>query len=60
MYVDFTTGNGIFFTFSHGTRCAGEIAAEANNSVCSVGVAYNAQVGGKLSINQSIQAMDSL
>lgn len=31
---------------SHGTRCAGEIAAEANNSVCSVGVAYNAQVGG--------------
>ncbi|XP_061176557.1 PC3-like endoprotease variant B isoform X1 [Saccostrea echinata] len=31
---------------SHGTRCAGEIAAEANNNVCSVGVAYNAKVGG--------------
>lgn len=43
---------GSVFPFSHGTRCAGEIAAEANNSVCSVGVAYNAQVGGKLSISQ--------
>ncbi|XP_048771855.2 PC3-like endoprotease variant B isoform X2 [Ostrea edulis] len=31
---------------SHGTRCAGEIAAEANNGVCSVGIAYNAKVGG--------------
>ena len=33
--------------FSHGTRCAGEVAAEANNSVCCVGVAYNAKIGGK-------------
>ncbi|CAH1799660.1 unnamed protein product [Owenia fusiformis] len=31
---------------SHGTRCAGEIAAEANNNVCGVGVAYNAKIGG--------------
>eukprot|EP00123_Amoebidium_parasiticum_P015840 comp23169_c0_seq2/m.37514 comp23169_c0_seq2/g.37514 ORF comp23169_c0_seq2/g.37514 comp23169_c0_seq2/m.37514 type:complete len:570 (-) comp23169_c0_seq2:8-1717(-) len=30
----------------HGTRCAGEIAAEANNDVCGVGIAYNAKVGG--------------
>lgn len=30
----------------HGTRCAGEVAANANNSVCAVGVAYNAKVGG--------------
>ncbi|XP_071952066.1 proprotein convertase subtilisin/kexin type 4-like [Antedon mediterranea] len=30
----------------HGTRCAGEVAAEANNNVCSVGVAYNANIGG--------------
>ncbi|UYV70978.1 FURIN [Cordylochernes scorpioides] len=30
----------------HGTRCAGEVAAEANNSRCSVGVAYNAKIGG--------------
>lgn len=30
----------------HGTRCAGEVAASANNSNCAVGVAYHAKVGG--------------
>ncbi len=30
----------------HGTRCAGEVAAEAFNDVCGVGVAYNASIGG--------------
>lgn len=30
----------------HGTRCAGEIAAEANNEYCGVGVAYNSAIGG--------------
>uniref|UniRef100_A0A8C9TCG4 Furin, paired basic amino acid cleaving enzyme n=1 Tax=Scleropages formosus TaxID=113540 RepID=A0A8C9TCG4_SCLFO len=30
----------------HGTRCAGEVAAVANNSICGVGVAYNAKIGG--------------
>ncbi|XP_057324466.1 furin-like protease 1 isoform X1 [Microplitis mediator] len=30
----------------HGTRCAGEVAATANNSFCAVGVAYGAGVGG--------------
>ncbi|XP_045501156.1 furin-like protease 1 isoform X2 [Colias croceus] len=30
----------------HGTRCAGEVAATANNSLCAVGVAYQASVGG--------------
>jgi proprotein convertase subtilisin/kexin type 5 len=30
----------------HGTRCAGEIAAEANNEYCGVGVAYDAKIGG--------------
>ncbi|XP_046890414.1 furin (paired basic amino acid cleaving enzyme) b isoform X1 [Hypomesus transpacificus] len=30
----------------HGTRCAGEVAASANNGVCGVGVAYNARIGG--------------
>uniref|UniRef100_A0A8D3BP43 P/Homo B domain-containing protein n=1 Tax=Scophthalmus maximus TaxID=52904 RepID=A0A8D3BP43_SCOMX len=30
----------------HGTRCAGEVAAVANNSHCIVGVAYNAHIGG--------------
>ncbi|XP_062412834.1 proprotein convertase subtilisin/kexin type 4-like isoform X1 [Sardina pilchardus] len=30
---------------SHGTRCAGQIASVANNSVCGVGVAYHAKIG---------------
>uniref|UniRef100_A0A4W4G7G7 P/Homo B domain-containing protein n=1 Tax=Electrophorus electricus TaxID=8005 RepID=A0A4W4G7G7_ELEEL len=30
----------------HGTRCAGEVAAVANNSHCVVGIAYNARIGG--------------
>lgn len=30
----------------HGTRCAGQIAASPNNSMCTVGIAYNAQIGG--------------
>ena len=33
--------------FRHGTRCAGEVAATADNNFCSVGVAYNASIGGK-------------
>ena len=35
------------FISSHGTRCAGEVAAVANNSVCGVGVAYDANIGGR-------------
>lgn len=31
----------------HGTRCAGEVAAVANNDICGVGVAYNAKIGGE-------------
>ncbi|XP_032794407.2 neuroendocrine convertase 1 isoform X1 [Daphnia magna] len=31
---------------SHGTRCAGEIAMEANNKKCGVGVAFNVSIGG--------------
>nr|XP_019599481.1 PREDICTED: proprotein convertase subtilisin/kexin type 4 isoform X1 [Rhinolophus sinicus] len=30
----------------HGTRCAGEVAAIANNGFCGIGVAYNARIGG--------------
>ncbi|TRY70805.1 hypothetical protein TCAL_01234 [Tigriopus californicus] len=30
----------------HGTRCAGTVAASANNSQCGVGIAFNAKVGG--------------
>ncbi|XP_033633747.1 proprotein convertase subtilisin/kexin type 5-like [Asterias rubens] len=33
-------------TNRHGTRCAGEVAMEAGNDVCGVGVAYNASIGG--------------
>ncbi|XP_061457921.1 proprotein convertase subtilisin/kexin type 4 isoform X2 [Rhineura floridana] len=30
----------------HGTRCAGEVAASANNGVCGAGVAYRVKIGG--------------
>ena len=30
----------------HGTRCAGEVAASADNNVCVPGIAYNAKIGG--------------
>ncbi|XP_074649613.1 furin-like protease kpc-1 [Tubulanus polymorphus] len=30
----------------HGTRCAGEVAAQANNAICNVGIAYDAKIGG--------------
>nr|XP_026694354.1 furin-like isoform X1 [Ciona intestinalis] len=30
----------------HGTRCAGEVAAVANNGVCSIGIAFDAKIGG--------------
>ncbi|XP_025204350.1 furin-like protease 1, isoforms 1/1-X/2 isoform X1 [Melanaphis sacchari] len=33
-------------TNRHGTRCAGEVAATANNSLCSVGIAFGASIGG--------------
>ena len=32
----------------HGTRCAGEVAAEGNNSICAVGVAFDAGIGGTI------------
>lgn len=31
---------------AHGTRCAGEIAMQAGNRKCGVGIAYNAKIGG--------------
>ena len=30
----------------HGTRCAGEVSAVADNDVCGVGVAFNSSIGG--------------
>ena len=41
-----TECDGCCFTARHGTRCAGEVAAEANNGICSVGVAYESSIGG--------------
>lgn len=32
----------------HGTRCAGVVAAVMDNHICSVGVAYEAKIGGYL------------
>uniref|UniRef100_UPI00358E6463 neuroendocrine convertase 2-like n=1 Tax=Myxine glutinosa TaxID=7769 RepID=UPI00358E6463 len=37
---------------SHGTRCAGEVSAVANNNVCGVGVAYNSMVAGIRMLDQ--------
>lgn len=36
----------VLFIRRHGTRCAGEIAMQADNNKCGVGVAYNSKVGG--------------
>lgn len=36
----------LFLLCRHGTRCAGEVAAVANNGICGVGVAYDAKIGG--------------
>lgn len=36
----------VLTTLRHGTRCAGEVAAQAFNEFCGVGIAYNASVGG--------------
>ncbi|XP_006822607.1 neuroendocrine convertase 2-like [Saccoglossus kowalevskii] len=30
----------------HGTKCGGEVGAEANNGICGVGVAYGVSLGG--------------
>lgn len=37
---------------SHGTRCAGEVAAVAGNGVCGVGVAPNSRVAGLRMLDQ--------
>lgn len=37
----------------HGTRCAGEVAAEGNNSICAIGVAFDAGIGGKIAFSLS-------
>ncbi|XP_025104652.1 neuroendocrine convertase 2-like [Pomacea canaliculata] len=37
---------------SHGTRCAGEVAAARDNNVCGVGVAYGSMVAGLRMLDQ--------
>lgn len=37
---------------SHGTRCAGEVAASRDNNVCGVGVAYDSMVAGIRMLDQ--------
>uniref|UniRef100_A0A4W2FBV4 Neuroendocrine convertase 2 n=1 Tax=Bos indicus x Bos taurus TaxID=30522 RepID=A0A4W2FBV4_BOBOX len=37
---------------SHGTRCAGEVSAAANNNICGVGVAYGSKVAGIRMLDQ--------
>lgn len=39
--------NTDFNLFSHGTRCAGEVAAARDNGICGVGVAYDSKIAGK-------------
>ena len=48
----------LVFLCSHGTRCAGEVAAVANNGVCGVGVAYNAKIGGNdpIEVDQQLKS----
>lgn len=41
-----------FVTGSHGTRCAGEVAAARDNGVCGVGVAYNSKIAGIRMLDQ--------
>ena len=43
----------------HGTRCAGEVAAVANNGVCGVGIAYNASIGETMLEHEGRSAVDA-
>lgn len=42
------------FSHRHGNRCAGVIAASANNTECGVGVAFDIRLGGSYVINYLI------
>uniref|UniRef100_A0A1B0DR75 Neuroendocrine convertase 2 n=1 Tax=Phlebotomus papatasi TaxID=29031 RepID=A0A1B0DR75_PHLPP len=41
-----------FCSFSHGTRCAGEVAAARDNGICGVGVAYDSKIAGIRMLDQ--------
>lgn len=44
--------NFLYFHRSHGTRCAGEVAAARDNGVCGVGVAYDSKIAGIRMLDQ--------
>lgn len=50
----------LFAVTSHGTRCAGEVSAAANNNICGVGVAYNSKVAGVCHITAPAQTEISI
>ncbi|NXI45847.1 PCSK4 convertase, partial [Galbula dea] len=41
----------------HGTRCAGQAAAVANNRICGAGIAYNAKIGGVRMLDGAVTDM---
>jgi subtilisin-like proprotein convertase family protein len=44
----------------HGTRCAGQIAASANNSICGVGVAFGAKIAAeRINPNATTDALEA-
>lgn len=42
----------MYFSQSHGTRCAGEVAAARDNEICGVGVAYDSKIAGIRMLDQ--------
>lgn len=60
MSFDFNTGENLpvpdaNLNDHHGTRCAGLIAAKANNGVCGVGIAYNARISAIRILSMNVQ-----
>ena len=45
---------------AHGTKCAGLIAAKADNGKCIAGVAYNAGIGGVRMLGPGMKLLLSL
>ena len=50
VYSDSCEDNFSWIFPRHGNNCAGVIAGVANNSLCGVGIAYNAQIAGTCSL----------
>jgi proprotein convertase subtilisin/kexin type 2 len=52
IYIFDIQANPLDWFNSHGTRCAGEIAAIRDNGVCGVGVAYDSKIAGIRMLDQ--------